>query len=137
MRPKIVCYFDGSCEPRNPGGNMGFGVVMKADGDVFHEWTNFVRAHPHNSNNVAEYSALEYCLNKLIEMGLTDHEIEIIGDSNLVIQQMSGKWKMKGGMYLQYALSCRGLLPKFSNLSFKWVPRHLNVEADNLSKANA
>ena len=133
--PKILCHFDGSCEPRNPGGNMGFGVVMKADGNLFHEWTHFVRAHPHNSNNVAEYGALEYCLNKLIEMGLQDHEIEIRGDSKLVIQQMSGKWKMKGGMYLNYARACKGLLPNFSNLSFRWIPREQNHEADILSKA--
>lgn len=132
--PKILCHFDGSCEPRNPGGNMGFGVVMKADGLVFHEWNQFVRSHPHNSNNVAEYGALEYCLNKLIEMGLTDHEIEIKGDSKLVIEQMSGRWKMKGGMYFQYAKACKELLSQFENIKFTWVPRHLNQEADNLSK---
>jgi ribonuclease HI len=133
--PKILCHFDGSCEPRNPGGNMGFGVVMKADGIVFHEWTNFVRAHPHNSNNVAEYGALEYCLEKLIEMGLADHEIEIRGDSKLVIEQMMGRWKIKAGMYREYALSCKSKLSSFSNLKFRWVPRHLNQEADILSKA--
>jgi len=113
---------------------MGFGVVIKVDGALVHNWQNSVLPHPLNSNNVAEYGALQHCLQYLLDQGLQDHPIEIKGDSMLVIRQMQGKWKLKKGRYLPHAHACKKLLPKFKMLTFTWVPRRLNQEADQLSK---
>ncbi len=131
----ITCYFDGACEPKNPGGNMGLGAAIFFDGVEFQTYSLFVDAHPANSNNVAEYGALQWVLNTLIELGLNDKPITIYGDSMLVVMQMSGKWKMKNGLYLQYAKECKQLVNMFFNLSIKWVPREQNCFADDLSKS--
>lgn len=131
----IKCYFDGSCGPKNPGGKMGFGVSIMKEGIEIEKYAHSTSPHPHNSNNVAEYAALEWTLNKLIELGLNEEPIHIHGDSMLVISQMQGKWKLKKGMYLEYAKACKALLPFFPKVKFEWIPRHLNQHADELSKA--
>lgn len=131
----IECYFDGSCEPYNPGGRMGFGVIIKKDKQVIHEWSYSVAKHPDNSNNVAEYGALEYCLKWLIENEYKKEVIFIKGDSKMVIEQMSGRWRIKAGRYKEYALSCKSLLTEFSSIHFHWIPREKNEHADLLSKS--
>jgi ribonuclease HI len=135
----IKCFFDGACEPRNPGGTAAYGAVIIKDGhriweksEIFYpkkgdEWKT--------SNNVAEYSGFKAILDYLLASGLQLGRIEIFGDSNLVIQQMFGKWKIRSGYYVPIALACRDLLKQFSQIRGKWIPREENLLADELSKA--
>jgi ribonuclease HI len=59
-RPVIKASFDGACQPFNPGGHIGPGwVIGKKD---YHE---FVAARADNSNNVAEYMALNHLLEEV------------------------------------------------------------------------
>ena len=60
--------------------------------------------------------------------------INIYGDSMLVINQMTGKWKIKSGYYVDYATECKKFLKLFTNINLKWIPREENTYADNLSK---
>ena len=87
------------------------------------------------SNNVAEYNGFLAVLLQLKGMDLQQEEIHVYGDSNLVIQQMSGNWKIKQGFYVPFALSARKLVHQFPRLKLHWIPREENSLADELSKA--
>jgi ribonuclease HI len=130
----ITCYFDGACEPTNPGGNMGLGAIILMGDEILFEYSEYIKAHPKNSNNVAEYMALNRALDWLIENDITKGIITVHGDSNLAIQQMNGAWRIKAGRYTPYAYSAREKKAKFSNIMFKWIPREDNSIADELSK---
>jgi ribonuclease HI len=124
------CYFDGACEPTNPGGKIGSGIYI-TDGEKEFATNTFIPAHPKNTNNIAEYMAfimvLDYMKNK------TDCKIEIFGDSMLVVNQMNGSWRLKKGAYMEYALKAAPLLAelkKKNTVTITWIPREQNDKAD-------
>src|SRR3712207_1746899 len=73
----------------NPG-PAAYGYVLERDGDV-------LAAHGESigvaTNNVAEYSGLIAGLRKAVELGLP--AIEVVSDSQLMVKQMSGEYKVK------------------------------------------
>jgi len=81
------------------------------------------------SNNFAEYSALVAALNELLRRGLTK-DVTIRSDSKLLVNQMIGKWKRKKGGYLEKYEEASELAKKFERLTFEWIPREENGEAD-------
>ena len=135
----VNCYFDGSCDP-NPGGEMGWAWIVdgtsKDQGDV--------PESSRNSNNVAEYMAAYFLLAeicRLLEIKAISGHIIIHGDSKLVINQMSGMWRIKGGLYKPWAEKSEALLAKIwqehsVKITFKWIRRDKNTEADALSKTH-
>src|SRR5574339_740864 len=131
----VVCFFDGACEPKNPGGNMGIGAIIFHEGKEVARCANFVKEDISNSCNVAEYMALHWVLTTLVLLEL-NHKVKIIrGDSQMVINQMKGEWKIKGGRYSEYAYLCQiHFTENFTNTKFQWIPRHENYFADELSK---
>ena len=130
----ITVYFDGSCEPVNPGGNACYGfIVLSANKEELYRKSQFVCKGEKASNNVAEYAGLLGALQWLNENGYNSSPIEIVGDSQLVINQMSGKWGINGGLYVEYAKKCKTLISDFKNLSFRWVKRDFNI-ADAISR---
>lgn len=136
----IVGYFDGACEPKNPGGNMGIGACLKIAGVEVFSHSSFVKAKKDNSNNVAEYMAFETLLDWLQSNDVQQTKIHICGDSKLVIEQMQGHWQIKFGFYVPYALRCKEKmkgLRENNKLSFvlQWIPRTQNSYADELSKS--
>ena len=110
----IRCFFDGACEPTNPGGTASYGAVILRNEEVIHEASEIFFPQKgrerETSNNVAEYSGFRHILKWLIAQGLNGQCIEIRGDSNLVIQQMFGSWRIKQGFYVPIAKECRDLL---------------------------
>lgn len=134
---KITLHFDGSCEPENPGGNMGFGFILKQGSLPLHSEHGFKPASPANSNNVAEYMALNAGLQWLLNEGFANDEIEVFGDSTLVINQMSKAWRAKGGMYFSEYQRAVKLRDQFTKISFQWIRRDQNKEADQLSRSDA
>lgn len=130
----IKAQFDGSCGPTNPGGKMGFGVIIHDNYEEVYKWSGSSPEHEGNSNNVAEYIALENTLDFLIENGYAGEKVEIRGDSMLVVMQMNKRWKIKQGRYKETALRCLEKLSHFDNLKIIWVGRNDNSIADELSK---
>lgn len=130
----IKLYFDGSCEPVNPGGKMGLGTLIKSGNVRIFQGSEAISPSPNNTNNIAEYRALIAGLKWLIDNDMTDKQIEVLGDSNLVVQQMAGNWKAKGGKYYPFYIEARYLRDQFTNITFTWIPREKNVEADALSR---
>lgn len=84
------------------------------------------------TNNVAEYTGALLGIKRAIELGATDIELRM--DSKLVIEQLSGNYKVKNpGLKVIYE-EIRSILSDYSgSLVFTHVPREKNKEADRLS----
>lgn len=136
---RYTAYFDGVCEPVNPGGHAGYGAVIFKDEERLWECSQvFVPVkgkEKETSNNVAEYSGFIAILEYFIENNLQKEHIKVYGDSMLVIEQMKGKWRIVKGFYKPLAYEARVLVKKFKKLSLHWIPREENSIADELSKA--
>jgi ribonuclease HI len=52
----------------------------------------------------------------------------------LVVNQMSGKWKFRKGLYREKYLEAVRLCARFSKLGFRWIRREENEEADGLTR---
>src|SRR5215831_16782417 len=134
----IEAWFDGACEPVNPGGTASYGVIIMQNGETLHECAA-VYAPPdggQTSNNVAEYAAFIAALEYLLDNALTSERVVIRGDSNLVVQQMLGNWAIRKGAYVPLARHAQQLLRKCPvQPELRWIPREENEEADRLSKA--
>lgn len=135
----IRIYFDGACEPVNPGGNIGYGYIAKLFNKgkikVISKGSFFKPADPDNTNNMAEYAALFKALHYLLLTGQNYCKIEVYGDSKLVINQMRGAWRAYAGKrYFMAYLHTKRLSENFTDISYHWIPREENKEADALSK---
>lgn len=130
----IKIWFDGACTPRNPGGIATFGFVIKTDKKYLHHDHGITGLPPETSCNLAEYAGLRAALIWLIQYNLTKEIIQIYGDSNLVINQMFGTWRIKNGIYSEIALETEKILKSFPYINGSWIPREQNSEADELSK---
>ncbi|MBI4088029.1 ribonuclease HI family protein [Candidatus Kaiserbacteria bacterium] len=125
--PKIIIYTDGGARG-NPG-PAGAGVVI-IDGDKRHELKKYLGDD--RTNNWAEYEAVALALEEVKKRGLTSREIEVRMDSKLVVEQISGAWKIKEPALKVQAAKVRGLLFDFPQNRFVHIPREQNGEADRL-----
>ena len=83
------------------------------------------------TNNVAEYKALIAALQKAIKLKAT--QVEIRADSELMIRQLNGRYKIKSVGLRPLYLEAMQLLAKFETVSLKHIPRELNTAADKLA----
>lgn len=86
------------------------------------------------SNNVAEYMGLYHLLEWLKNEGYVKEQIRIHGDSKLVVEQISGRWRVKKGMYVEAFKKAYCMAKEFERLKVIWIPRGQNTLADALSK---
>lgn len=148
MMKTLICFFDGACEPKNPHGNMGTGCCVFATDkpeysrqDEIFKRSEFFPAEYGTSNNVAEYMAMENVLSWLLQNhnpALYSNTVQIWGDSKLVICQLQGLWRAKGGFYMPVYIRCKEKLQKLRdrkiNVVLNWHKRERNFYADELSK---
>ena len=130
-----LCYFDGSCEPQNPNGAMGYGIYIKSDDSEYWD-AKQIPPKVGNTNNIAEYLGLLLILNLMIKK--ENSHIKIYGDSLMVVNQMNGTFAIKEGGYVPYAKKAKELLNKVKEkniVEINWIPREENEIADNLSKS--
>lgn len=113
----------------NPG-PAGYGaVVWDADrARVLAERKEFLGVV---TNNVAEYRGLIAGLEAAAELGA--REVSVRMDSKLVVEQMSGRWKVKHESMIPLADRARRLVAGFDRVSFAWIPRKENSHADRLA----
>lgn len=128
----ITIYFDGLCEPINPGGVATYGYAIYQDKKAIKKGCRVIGEGEGMTNNVAEYSALKRALEWLNEEGIED-EIMVKGDSMLVINQMKGVYRIKSQTSKRFAPKIRELL-KGKKVKFVWIPREENTVADMLSR---
>jgi ribonuclease HI len=132
----ITAFFDGLCEPRNPRGVACYGYVIYSGGSKVGDGSGLA-CEPWSwqaSNNVAEYQALTKALEWLIEHNLQEASLVVKGDSQLVINQMQGSYAVNAARLIPLHRAVRKLTERFRELSFEWVPREENEEADLLSE---
>lgn len=128
----ITVYFDGLCHPKNPCGVAAFGYLVLRNGQVVHKGFRAVGEGKGMTNNVAEYEGLMAAAQWIADEGI-EERIVIKGDSQLVIKQMKGEWKVKSATSKKYVPKIERLL-EGKDVSFVWVPREENEEADRLSR---
>ncbi|WP_290052525.1 reverse transcriptase-like protein, partial [Nocardia nova] len=83
------------------------------------------------TNNVAEYRGLIAGLAAAAELGARTVEVRM--DSKLVVEQMSGRWKVKHAAMIPLAERARQLVAGFDRVGFQWIPREQNSHADRLA----
>ena len=83
------------------------------------------------SNNVAEYKGMIAGVRRAIELD-SDAELLVRLDSKLVVEQMSGRWKIKHPAMAELAAEARQILTG-TPVRFEWMPRLQNSRADKLA----
>ena len=111
----------------NPG-PAAYGYVLEAgDGTV-------LAAHGERigvaTNNVAEYRALIAGLEKAVELGLD--EVEVVSDSELLVKQMTGEYRVKNEALRELSLEAARLAHRIGDVSYTAVRREHNELADQL-----
>jgi ribonuclease HI len=102
-------------------------VVQDASGGVLEERGEAIgRA----TNNVAEYRALLLGIERAAALGAT--ELELIGDSELVVKQVRGEYKVKDATMRELHGQVKEALKGFESWSIRHVRREQNAEADRL-----
>ena len=124
MRARL--YTDGGARG-NPG-PAAFGYVLEAeDGTV-------LAAHGEKigiaTNNVAEYSALIAGLEKALELAVG--EVEVVSDSELLVKQMTGEYRVKNEALRALSLEAARLARRVGRVTYTSVRREHNALADRL-----
>ena len=125
---KLVIEADGGSRG-NPGIAGSGTVIYEADGTTVVRKLAYVVGTA--TNNVAEYHALYNGLCVAQQLGATDISVRM--DSKLVVEQMSGRWKIKHPDMRELALKCQKILRTLHSAEFTWVPRRQNAAADALA----
>ena len=124
----VKMYCDGGSRG-NPGVAGSGSVVYDASGETLGEIAYVVGKK--STNNVAEYYGLVRGLEACREVGAT--KVDVFMDSKLVVEQMTGRWKIKHPDMQKLAREARDLASSFEKVTYTWVPRAKNKKADELS----
>ena len=135
---ELTIFFDGSNEPKNPGGVATYGWVIKEAGETSTTGQGEFERGPESTNNRAEYAGLGFALRHILDTmgGTAVDKLHICGDSKLVIEQLSGRWKCNKDHLRKLRDRCLELLEQIGcKWDAAWIPREQNTEADALSQA--
>jgi ribonuclease HI len=123
---KLVVHVDGGARG-NPGPAAAAAVIAALDGTVLEERAQTLGEA---TNNVAEYRALLLGLLRAAELGA--HEVEVVGDSELIARQVQGVYKVKNAALKPLHEQALAALRRFESWSIRTVPREQNAHADAL-----
>ena len=111
----------------NPG-PAAYGYVLEAeDGTVLDARGETIGVA---TNNVAEYRGLVAGLEKAVELGIT--ELEVVSDSELLVKQMRGDYRVKNEALRELSLDATELARKIGRVNYRAVRREHNDLADRL-----
>jgi ribonuclease HI len=123
---RVTVNVDGGARG-NPG-PAAIGVVLRDDdGEVLEEVGETIGEA---TNNVAEYRALLRGIELAAERGTTD--LELVGDSELVVRQVEGRYKVKNAGMKKLHEEVKRALRDFDSWSIRHVRRESNADADRL-----
>jgi ribonuclease HI len=123
---KATLYTDGGARG-NPG-PAAFAYVLEADdGTVLDARGEAIGVA---TNNVAEYRALVAGLARAVEAGVT--ELEVVSDSELLVKQMRGEYRVKNRALQELSLEAAQLARRIGNVAYRAVRREHNELADSL-----
>jgi len=123
----IVAYIDGGSRG-NPG-PAGYGVAINdAAGHRIAELSDYLGVQ---TNNFAEYSALLAVLEYAVKHG--HKALKVVSDSELLVKQMRGEYKVRNETLQQMAHEARELIRRLESFQIRHVLREQNREADGLA----
>ncbi len=123
---KLTVHVDGGSRG-NPGPAAIAAVLSDENGEVIDSAGAVIgRA----TNNVAEYRALLFGIERAAALGATD--LDLVGDSELIVKQVRGEYKVKDPNMKPLHAAVKAALADFESWSIRHVKRHLNAEADRL-----
>ena len=126
-RTRLILRTDGGARG-NPGPSAAGVVVEDAQGRALVKRGILLGR---GTNNEAEYRALIAALEDAAKLGA--REIEARADSQLMVMQVTGHYRVKAGNLKPLFAKVRGLLASFEKWRVVYVPREENVEADRLA----
>jgi ribonuclease HI len=127
--PEATLFADGGSRG-NPGPAASGAVIVGPQGEVLAEAGLFIGIA---TNNVAEWTALLIGLEAAAERGI--RRLAVRMDSELVVKQVRGEYKVKHASLQPLHRRALGLLRTFEHVDIKHVPRKLNKLADGLVNA--
>ncbi len=127
MNKASILYIDGSVKG-NPGDAGIGGVILSHEEKVLSEFSKYIGI---TTNNVAEYKALIYGLGVCKKLGI--ERVEIRTDSNLLINQIEGKFRIRNSKLIKLAIEARRSLRDFKEWKLVSVNRKDNKIADSLA----
>jgi ribonuclease HI len=123
---KLTVNVDGGARG-NPGPAAIGAIARDGDGEVLAERGERIgRA----TNNVAEYRALLLGIALATELGAS--ELELVGDSELIVRQVEGRYKVKDATMKELHGEVKAALAPFESWSIRHVRREHNADADRL-----
>ncbi|MGY0062307.1 bifunctional RNase H/acid phosphatase [Streptomyces sp. LZ34] len=128
MTRRFVVEADGGSRG-NPG-PAGYGAVVRdaETGETLAEAAEYIGTA---TNNVAEYKGLVAGLRAAHALD-PEAEVQVRMDSKLVVEQMSGRWKIKHPGMRPLAAEAKAIFPP-GQVSYEWIPRERNKHADRLA----
>jgi ribonuclease HI len=123
---EYVLHFDG-CSKGNPGSSGIGAVISKLDIEEWCGWQYIGK----KTNNQSEYSALILGLNQAISRNIK--ELQVYGDSLLIINQVTGKFKVNNVLLQELHQEVIKLTKNFNYIAFNHVYRDKNKRADQLA----
>ena len=126
-----IIYTDGAALG-NPGPAGAGAIVVDPKGNIVYRISESLGIA---SNNEAEYFAIILALEKADNMGLKD--IEIRSDSQLIVRQINGQYKVKSANLKPLFKKVLNLLLNFQRTKMVHISREFNKEADKLAKLGA
>ena len=124
-----VLWTDGAARG-NPGPAGGGAILKRPNGDVLAAESRYLG---HTTNNVAEYKALLLGLERAKALGVL--RLEVRADSELLIKQLRGEYRVKNEGLKPLFAQAQALLSVFDSVVLTHVRRELNAEADELANA--
>jgi len=123
---EAILYFDGGIRK----GIMAYGWLLLNPEDESEILASGKNTCGKGTSNIAEYRALIAGLQGSIKNGVD--KIRIIGDSQLVVKQVIGAYKVNKKELIAHRDRVLELLEQFDEFTIKWVPRRENYRADAL-----
>ncbi len=121
--------FDGGSKG-NPGHGYGSFAIFHQDELIKHQALDFAHLGDAVTNNEAEYLSLIGALDHLtkhLKGETTSASLEIRGDSQLILSQVGGKWKVKRESLKPLHKRAIELIGKFRSANLVWHPRAVSV----------
>jgi len=126
---KITLFADGGSRG-NPGPAAAGAVLLDEDGQVIAEVQRYLGTA---TNNEAEYAAVIFGLEQAVMLGCTEMAIRL--DSKLIVEQLSGRWKIKDIKMRRAAEKAHVYLAQIGSWELAHVRREANTAADALVNA--
>lgn len=124
-----ILQFDGACRG-NPSNILGLGCIIKNNTETIEE-RSYRFPKTNGTNNEAEYLSLIKGMRLALKYNIKSIRVE--GDSNLILNQMSGKYQVKAENLIPLYNAAKLLESEFNIISYHHIRREFNKEADKLA----